>query len=375
MASYKAEFLSHYWEGRIRPRSAYAFGLVDKWAQVASRAPGLVNLATSMPGIRELAKLAAGMPLERKIPQFAPQPFTRWMERRQGVATGQNVILFPDTFNNYFFPRTAKAAVNVLEHLGFHVEVPRQYICCGRPLYDYGFLDMAKQYLLRVLEVLRPALEAGTPIIVLEPSCWSVLRDEINELLPERPEAHRLMENTFLLGEFLDKKVDGEKLPRLYMKAVLHGHCHHKAIIKKAEEEVTVLKHMGMDVQELNSGCCGMAGSFGFEADKYDVSVAVGEHTLLPAVRKTGLSNVIVADGFSCREQISQLTNRHALHLAEVMQLAIENGHAGTGGILPEQRFVREHEAAIRQSKTRTSWLLGGIAAAAGLALWLAKRR
>ncbi len=374
MASYKAEFLSHYWEGRIRPRHAYAFGLVDKWAQIASRIPGLVNLATSTPGIRELAKVAAGMPLERKIPQFAPEPFTRWMEKHRGAATGSKVILFPDTFNNYFFPRTAKAAVRVLEHLGFQVEVPRQYICCGRPLYDYGFLDMAKQYLLRIMDVLRPAIEAGTPIIVLEPSCWSVLRDEVNELFPERRETHRLMENTFLLGEFLDKHVDAEKLPKLYMKAVLHGHCHHKAIIKKAEEEINVLKHMGVDVHELTSGCCGMAGSFGFESDKYDVSVAVGEHSLLPTVRKTGLSTVIVADGFSCREQVSQLTDRMPLHLAEVMQLAIEDGSAGTGGILPERRFVREHEAAIRQSKKHAGLLLGGLAAAAGVGLWLANR-
>jgi hypothetical protein len=131
---------------------------------------------------------------------------------------------------------------------------------------------------------------------------------------------------------------------------------------------------MGVDLQPLTSGCCGMAGSFGFESDKYDVSVAVGEHSLLPTLRKTGLSTVILADGFSCREQVSQLTDRVPLHLAEVMQLAIEDGSAGVGGILPERRFVREHEAAIRRSKKRAGLLLGGLAAAAGVGLWLARR-
>ena len=376
MASYKAEFLSHYWEGRVRPRSAYAFGLVDKWARAASLIPGVVNLATSTPGLRELAKLAAGMPFERSIPQFAPEPFTRWFRKHESPASGEGkqVLLFPDTFNNYFFPQTAKAAVEVLEHFGFEVVVPQQYICCGRPLYDYGFLDLAEKYLLRIMRILRPALEEKLPIVVLEPSCWSVLRDEINELFPKRHEAHEIMENTFLLGEFLQKHGDIARLPKFKGNVLMHAHCHHKAIIKKAEHEQQLLEKMGADFKELTSGCCGMAGSFGFEKDKYDISVDVGEHVLLPAVRRANLSSVLLADGFSCREQISQLSSRHALHFAELLKLALDSD-GSRPGVLPEQQIVREHEAAVKKSKVRSGIALGAIAGAAAGLTWALRTR
>ena len=377
MATYKAEFLSHYWEGRMRPRSAYAFGWIDKWARLASLAPGLVNLATSTPPLRGLAKMVAGMPLERKIPQFDPEPFTRWFRRNRPDARIQQdktVLLFPDTFNNYFFPQTARAAVEVLEHLGYSVIVPESSVCCGRPLYDFGFLDMAESYLLQLMKVLRPALDAKVPIVVLEPSCWSVLRDEINELLPDRSDTHRIMENTFLLAEFLEGHADPNRLPKFKAKVMMHAHCHHKALIKKAEHEETLLKKMGADLDELTSGCCGMAGSFGFEEDKYNVSVKVGEHTLLPAVRRAGLSTVILADGFSCREQVSQLTNRHPLHFAELLSLAIQGDGLGFR-TLPETEVLAPHQQAVRKSKIRAAVALGALAAGAGALAWSMSRR
>ena len=369
IATYKAEFLSHYWEGRLRPRHAYAFGLVNKWARAASLAPGLVNLATSTPGIRELAKFAAGMPMERSIPQFHPEPFTRWFKKhhRNGVSHEKTVLLFPDTFNNYFFPQTSQAAVDVLEHLGYHVVIPNAPICCGRPLYDYGFLDLAKRYLFNVISVLRPALDAKIPIVVLEPSCWSVLRDEMNEMLPNNRDAHRVMENTFLVGEFLAKNGDADKLPELRGKVLMHAHCHHKAIVKKAEHEQELLRKMGAELHQVSSGCCGMAGSFGFEKDKYDVSVQVGEHALLPAVRKAEVSTVIMADGFSCREQVSQLTNRHPLHLAEVVKLAMNSNRAV---MWPERETVSAHSAAIRRSKVRAGLALGAVLGGIGAFVW-----
>jgi Fe-S oxidoreductase len=377
MASYKAEFLSHYWEGRLRPRSAYAFGWIDKWSRLASIAPGLVNLATSMPGVRALAKLAADMPFERNIPQFAPESFTRWFRKNRphsSIREDKTVLLFPDTFNNYFFPQTGRAAVEVLEHFGYEVVLPDQYVCCGRPLYDYGFLDMAERYLLNLLKVLRPAIDAKIPIVVLEPSCWSVMRDEVNELFPDRADAHRLMESTFLFGEFLEKHADKRHLPKLNSNVLMHAHCHHKAIIKKAEHEENLLKSMGATLRELTSGCCGMAGSFGFEKDKYEVSVQVGEHAILPAVRRAGLSTPIVADGFSCREQVAQLTNRHPLHFAELLKLAI--GGDGLGiRMMPEQEIVEPHKAAVRKSKIRAGIALGALAAGAGLLTWIARRQ
>ncbi len=378
MATYKAEFLSHYWAGRLRPRHAYAFGWIDKWAQVAQLWPGLVNLAASTPGTRELMKFAAGMSQHRSIPQFAPQSFTSWFQKRESVdgngSRRKRVVLFPDTFNNYFFPHTARAAVEVLEHAGYQVEVPNQYVCCGRPLYDYGFLGMAKRYLQNVAAVLMPYIEQGAQVVVLEPSCWSVLRDEIRELFPDRDSTHKITENTFLLSELLSQHSD-YRPPALHRSAVLHGHCHHKAIIKGAEHERKLLEGMELGVRTLADGCCGMAGSFGFEADKYEVSTQIGEHALIPAMRKSGLSEIIVADGFSCREQIAQMTDRHALHTAEVLQLAIRYGKAGPGGLMPEQEVMKEHAAALRKSKIESAAVIGGIALAAFALTRLLKRR
>ena len=364
MATYKAEFLSHYWDGRLRPRHAYAFGWIDKWARIATHIPGFVNLATSTPGIRNLAKFLAGMSQKRSVPQFAPENFKSWFEKnRKGRKNGhgrQRVVLFPDTFNNFFYPRTARAAVEVLEHAGFEVEVPSQHVCCGRPLYDYGFLEMAKGYLENVFKVLVPYIDAGMPIIVLEPSCWSVLRDEIHGLFPERQETHKIMQNTYLLSEFLKEKTD-YRPPKLHRGAVMHGHCHHKAIIHGAEHEEKLLKEMELGVRALTDGCCGMAGSFGFEADKYDVSRQIGEHALVPAVRNSGRAEVMIADGFSCREQILEMTDREALHTAEVLKLAIDKGPGGPDGLYPEAEFVREHKSAVRKSKFEAAVVLGAI--------------
>jgi len=364
MATYKAEFLSHYWAGRIRPRHAYAFGWIDKWAELVSslRLPGLANLAAATPGVSAAIKAAAGMSQHRSVPEFAPESFKSWFRRRSnGFRSEKRVVLFPDTFNNFFFPRTARAAVEVLEDAGYQVEVPMQHVCCGRPLYDYGFLDMAKRYLQNVMKVLMPYVSQGIPVIVLEPSCWSVLRDEIHEMYPKRDETHKIMQNTFLLSEFLTEHTD-YRPPLLHRGGVLHGHCHHKAIIKGAEHEHKLLEKMEMGIRILTDGCCGMAGSFGFEADKYDVSTKVGEHALIPGVKHCGLREIIVADGFSCREQISQMTDREALHIAEVIQLAIRNGRGGPGGIQPETELVREHAAAVRASKIKAGVTVGALA-------------
>lgn len=372
MATYKAEFLSHYWEGRLRPRHAYALGWIDKWARLASIAPGFANLFTQTPGLRELAKVSAGMPHQRRIPAFAAQTFKSWFRQRQPRNQGRpKVILWPDTFNNYFKPETAVAAVEVIEDAGFQVTVPQQHLCCGRPLYDYGFLKMAKPYLTRILATLGPEIDAGTPLVVLEPSCCSVFRDELNGLMPDVPRAHKLMEQTFTLAEFLEKKADGYQPPTLKRKAIVQGHCHHKAIMRLKEEE-SLMDKLGLDYEVLESGCCGMAGSFGYEKDKYDVSMKAGERVLLPEVRKAGLSTFIVADGFSCKEQIEQQTNRQALHLAEVISIAMRDGSYGPDGPYPETRSTEPRIEEQRRSMRRTGLIMAaaiGAVIAAGL-LW-----
>jgi len=370
VATYKAEFLSHYYEGRRRPRSAYAFAHIDIWARLASQVPGLVNLATQLPVLGDLAKLASGMPQRRKIPVFAPQTFREWFRRREPRnLEGAPVLLWADTFNNYFLPDTAKAAVEVLEAAGCRVLLPGGHLCCGRPLYDFGMLDRAKRLLLETLDVLDADIGAGLPLVVLEPSCAAVFRDELLNLFPQDGRARKLSQQTFLLSEFLEKRAKHFELPKLDRKALIHGHCHHKSIMTMTDEE-SVLRRMGIDYHAPAPGCCGMAGSFGFEAGKYDVSVAIGELELLPAIHREPAGSLIIADGFSCREQIAQCTDRRALHLAEVIQIALRNELPPADGSFPEQARVEEQRRGVWRSMGRTAVAVAGMAA--GAALWWA---
>jgi len=328
VATYKAEFLSHHYEGTLRPLNHYAFGQIDRWARLASRAPGFANFLTQTPGLSSVTKWLGGISAERRIPALAHQSFRRWFEKREAsVKTPrreQYVVLWPDTFNNYFHPKTAIAAVEVLEAAGYQVRLPLANVCCGRPLYDFGMLDRAKDLLMKTLVVLEQEIADGIPVVVLEPSCASVFRDELLNLLPNDARAKKLSGQVFLLSEFLQKKAPDFKLGRLGRKALMHGHCHQKSIMKMTDEEA-VLERIGIDFEAPAPGCCGMAGAFGFEKEKYDVSLAIGELELLPAVRNAPADWLIIADGFSCREQIQQCTGRHTLHLAEVMHLALNN--------------------------------------------------
>ncbi len=323
MATYKAEFLSHYYTQHRRPRSAYAFGLIPVWARLASVAPGVVNFFSQTPGLRSMAKAVAGMAPQRKIPRFASTPFRDHFAEREADSR-PHVLLWTDTFNNYFFPDTLHAAVDVLEDAGFHVRIPRVNLCCGRPLYDFGMLDRARGWLQRIVRTMRREIEAGTPVVVLEPSCASVFRDELTNMLPHDTDAQRLKQQTFLLSEMLADHAPHYRPPTLHRKAVVQGHCHHKAVMKfTAEEEV--LEAMELDYEIPPSGCCGMAGAFGFEREHYDIAMQCGERVILPAVRAADPDTLIIADGFSCREQIAQGTRRTALHLADVLRLAMRD--------------------------------------------------
>jgi Fe-S oxidoreductase len=302
-----------------------------------------VNLVTQTPGFAAIAKAASGMPRERRIPAFAPFTFTKWFTRRQAPAgrhSRRRVILWPDTFNNYFHPTTAIAAVRALDRAGFEVAIPTRPVCCGRPLYDYGMLGTAKRWLESTLHTLAAEIANGVPIVGLEPSCLAVFRDEMRELMPDREDAKRLARQTFLLSEFFER--EGVAYPALRRRALVHGHCHHKAVMKMDAEE-RALKSMGLDVEMLEAGCCGMAGSFGFERDHYDVSMKVGERVLLPKVRQTPKDVLIIADGFSCRTQIAQATDRRALHLADLIEMAATDGPGGPQGDYPESRYVPDY--------------------------------
>jgi Fe-S oxidoreductase/FAD/FMN-containing dehydrogenase len=410
VATYKAEFLSHYYEGRLRPLNAYAFGNIDLWARLASNAPGLVNLTTQLPFLSDLAKFIGRIPAQRRIPAFAPETFKQWFRRtspwlsrrprsreeswspdsimvgndpwasrtpsprqtREEVAAPE-VLLWADTFNNYFLPSTARAAVEVLETAGFRVLVPQANLCCGRPLYDFGMLDRAEALLLEILDQLEPEIEAGIPVVGLEPSCVAVFRDELTNLFPHDERAQALSRQTFLLSEFLEQKLGpNATLPQLPRKALVHGHCHHKSLMKMTAEEL-LLTRLGINFTTPAPGCCGMAGSFGFHQEHYDISAAIGELELLPAVRQAPNDWLVIADGFSCREQIAQGTGRHALHLAEVLQMALQPSALDRDDPYPESWLVREREQEIRASMKRAGVGLG-VAAVGGLLLWAATR-
>jgi len=346
MATYKAEFLSHYYEHKRRPISAYAFGLMYWWARMASLAPGLVNALTRTPGLREIAKAVASIAPQRRIPLFASRTFRSWFaarEPRSRPAPKGEVILWPDTWNNHFHPTTAQAAVDVLEDAGFRVTIPQVQLCCGRPLYDYGMLGLAETMLREVLDALRPQIREGVCVVGLEPSCVSVFRDEMVNLIGPDEDARRLKEQTYLLTEFLAKKAPEYTPPRLHRKAVVQEHCHQKSILDTSGER-KLFDAIGLDYDIPDSGCCGMAGPFGFDARHYEVSIAVGERVLLPKVREAERSTIIVANGFSCREQIAQTTNRQALHPAQVLKMAIDGGGTTSSDALPELRYMPDRK-------------------------------
>jgi Fe-S oxidoreductase len=317
-------------------------GRIHTWARIASRVPHIVNALTSGPITGAMAKLVAGVHSHRSIPKFASRTFKNWFSARENRSDGKRVILWPDTFNNNFLPATAIAAVEVLESAGFRVEVPRADLCCGRPLYDWGMLDRAKALLQTTLHTLRSEIESGVPIVILEPSCATVFREELTNLFPNQKNAKRLSEQTFLLSDFLEQKAPDFKLPEFKQRALVHGHCHHKNIMKMDAEE-SVLKKMQVDYEMPDTGCCGMAGAFGFEKEHYDVAMKCGERVLLPAVRAAAKDTLIVTDGFSCREQIAQTTDRQALHLAELIQMALhQNGRVSD---YPERDYLASHKS------------------------------
>jgi FAD/FMN-containing dehydrogenase/Fe-S oxidoreductase len=336
MPTYKAEFLHHHWRRRLRPRYAYAMGFIDKAARVASKIPHIANFVGQTPGLSNALKFAGGVAQQRAVPKFASLTLRDWFAKRgERNIAGPRVLLWPDTFNNYFHSDVGIAAVEALEGAGYNVVMPTTHLCCGRPLYDYGMLDTAERYLRRTIDALRDEIRAGTPVVGIEPSCLAVFKDELPKLLPNDDDAKRLAHQSFHFAEFLER--EGVELPPLPRRAVLWGHCHHKATGGIGNEK-KLLERMGVEVMSANGGCCGLAGSWGFEAEHYDLSMRIGEEGLFPAVRDAPADALIVADGFSCRTQLEQSdANRTALHIAQVIQMARDdtstgNGRVGDGG-------------------------------------------
>jgi Fe-S oxidoreductase len=336
VAAWKSEFLAQHYKGRLHPLHHYIFGFADKLARLGSLTPALTNALLTGAPTSPLVKYMVGVAQERTLPRLARKSFQKLREtnsetsnvpRSETSSVATKVLLWPDTWNNYYHPQTLAAAESVLTEAGFAVEVPQGHICCGRPLYDFGFLGAARAYLAKVLDRMAGQIDAGMPFIFLEPSCASVFKDELLELFPNDARAKRLSGQVWLLADWLTAKTPDWAKGRLEGARILvHGHCHHKAVFGGSRSEVALLKSAGATVEPIQAGCCGMAGPFGFEADKFDVSKAIAYDSLLPAVKAADQMTLIVADGFSCREQIAQLSDRKAMHIAEVLARACNCG-------------------------------------------------
>ena len=322
--TYKAEFLSHYYARRIRPLHHYVLGYLPWWGRWAARAPDFANAVSHSARLAPVGKRLLGIAPERRAPAFARQTFREWFAQRRSPAAERSprVVRWPDTFTNLFDPDVAVAATEVLEAAGYAVELPRRELCCGRPLYDFGMLAPAKRALRNVLDELAEPIAAGVPVLMLEPSCASVFRDELRKLMPEEESARRLADQAVMLDELLSRHPTGWEPRGLQGAALMHGHCHHEAVIG-LDGARALLRASGLEVRDSKAGCCGMAGSFGYlEGEPYRISMLSGERALLPAVRGTPADTLIVADGFSCRTQIAAGTGRRALHTAQVLQAA-----------------------------------------------------
>ena len=336
MTAYKSEYLAQRYKHRPHPLHHYIFGFADLLARLGSITPALTNAVLTGRFTSPLIKRIVGVAQERQLPRLAGKSYKKarlasnettnvpralsGKNATKAEPAGEHVVLWADTWNNYYHPQTLAAAEAVLTQAGFRVQVPKGHICCGRALYDFGLLGTARAYLAKVLDRMAPEIEAGLPFIFLEPSCASVFKDEALEFFPDDLRAQRMSKQVWLLADWLAARAPEWVTGRLEgAQVILHGHCHHKAVFGGPVNEIALLKKAGAAVKLINSSCCGMAGPFGFEADKFEVSKAIANLGLLPAVNSAAPATIIVADGFSCREQINQLSDREGMHFAEVL--------------------------------------------------------
>jgi len=332
MATYKAEVLHQTYRRRLRPPAHYSLGWVPRWAALAARAPRLANLLLATPVLSQVAKHLAGVDRRRPLPRFAPQTLRTWWRRRPAAGpTRPRVLLWPDTFTDHFSPSAGQAAVQVLEDAGYRVELPDEPLCCALTWISTGQLDTAKRALRHTVDRLAtlvgegPGSKGGSAevrgasvLVGLEPSCLAVLRHDAPALLgADDPAAVVVARAARTLAEVLGA-TPGWAPPDLSgVVAVAQPHCHQHAVLGW-EADRDLLARAGAEVTAVG-GCCGLAGNFGAERGHYDVSVAVAETALLPAVRAAGPDAVVLADGFSCRTQLDHLAGRRALHLAELL--------------------------------------------------------
>ena len=381
MATYKAEFLAHYWKGRLRPRADYSMGWLPLAAQVIGRlrAGPLVNTLTGTPGLSRAATWLAGVDRRRQVPRFAAQTLQQWFVARSPGGDGHRgeVLLWPDTFTAHLHPHVGQAAVEVLEDAGWRVVMPRQPLCCGLTWISTGQLDVAKRVLRRTIDALAEHVRAGGLVVGLEPSCTAVFRSDMGELLPDDLDARRLARHTVTLAELLREHTEGWRPPRLERTVLAQAHCHQHAVLG-FEHDMALLRDMSADAEHLASGCCGLAGNFGFQPGHFEVSRDCAEQVLLPRVRDADQDAVVLADGFSCRTQVEQLDSggRAAIHLAELLNAA-RRGECAPG---PLERVAPRAAPPSRRGQvlaavgTAATAVLAGAAVSAGVSALVRRR-
>jgi Fe-S oxidoreductase len=334
MATYKAEFLAHHWQGRQwrRPRSDLALGWLPFTARAVTslKLAHVVNAATHTPLLHQAAVKLGGLE-DREVPLFAGQTLQQWFATRPRPPGGGHrgtVVLWPDTFTNYFHPHVGQAAVEVLESAGWRVELPSEPVCCGLTWISTGQLATGKKILKKTVGTLAEQVRNGGYVVGLEPSCTSVFRGDALELFPDDQDVRRLSEHTKTLAELLTEHTPGYRPPAIRRKALAQVHCHQHAVLDWDADE-KLLRAAGAEPEHLETGCCGLAGDFGFQAGHGEVSRAIAERALLPRLRAANSGAVILADGFSCRTQIHELDSggREAMHLAELLATAGNLGY------------------------------------------------
>ncbi|MEU6817180.1 FAD-linked oxidase C-terminal domain-containing protein [Streptomyces sp. NPDC046860] len=358
MATYKAEFLHHHYTGRVRPAAHYSLGSLPVWLRwvARTRTARLLNALASVGPAARLGKRVSGIAGEREIPRLASRTFTRWWRARppapEGGGSGRSVVLWPDTFTEHLSPAVGRAAVRVLEAAGLRVVLPptllpggrpvgdgvsraptallgarRAQVCCGLTYISTGRLDRARSVLRRTLDLMEPVLEAGVPVVVLEPSCAAALRSDLPELLPDDPRAARLAAAVRTFAETLRQYAPHWTPPVLDRPVAGQTHCHQHAVLGDAADR-ELRRSAGLS-GELSGGCCGLAGNFGFEEGHFEISRTCAEHQLLPAVRAAPDGTAVLADGYSCRTQLEQLAGIRARHLAEVLAEGLDGEEPG----------------------------------------------
>ncbi len=332
MAKLKYEFLNQYHKTNRLPLRNRFFGNIATLSKFGSFFAPFSNWANRLPPVRRMMESQAGIDSRRELPPFAAQTFVQWFRARGGSPDSVNrlgqVVLFPDTFTNYNHPELGRATVKVMETLGYQVILP-DLRCCGRPMLSKGMLDKAKENAARNVDTIHRYIESGAKLVGIEPSCILTFADEYPDMLPH--DAHRsarIAENTMLVEQFIayalergaQLRLDGSNLPD---KILLHGHCHQKARVGTGPALNILRSIEGCETVEINSGCCGMAGSFGYETEHYDISMQIGEMSLFPTIREQNGDFIVVAEGVSCRQQIAHGTNKRARHLVEVLADAL----------------------------------------------------